>query len=693
MKLVIVESPAKSKTISHYLGEDYVVEASVGHIRDLATSGKGGLGVDVNNNFKPTYIISSDKKEVVKKLKKLTKESSEVILATDPDREGEAIAYHLASVLSLPIETTKRLEFHEITKDSISKAINEPRTIDMNLVHSQETRRIIDRIIGFKISTLINNRINSKSAGRVQSVTLKLICDHEKEIEEFVPEEYYTISAIIIKDNDEIKLDFYKVNGETVKVKSLDEANNILSQCSDSCVVSKISKTNKNIVSKEPFRTSTLQQDAYTKYKFKARETSLLAQRLYEGIELEEGLTGLITYMRTDSTTLSESFVKQAKEFIENKYGSKYFKSEHKTKKVNLAQDAHEAIRPTSIDRTPESVKKYLTDREYKLYKLIYNRTLASLMSDKLVESTQIIFSTNKVDFKYDQTKVLFDGYDVLKIDESDKKKSYDFHENENYKFKEITKEQNFTKAPSRYSEGRVVKLMEDEGIGRPSTYASTIQTLIARKYITSEKGIISPTEQGKKTSFVLTKYFPDLMNTEYTADMETKLDQISEGKEDELQVLNEFYYPFINHYDEVKKVMYKDEPEYAGENCPECGSPLVFRYNKKGDKFIGCSNYPKCHYIKKEEKPKAEEVGRNCPNCGKPLVYRLNKTGNKFIGCSNFPKCRYVEAIDTSNEETETRICPECGATLIKRRSKRGYFYGCSNYPKCKYVEPINKK
>ena len=690
MKLVIVESPAKSKTIGHYLGDNYDVEASVGHIRDLATTGKGGLGVDVDHDFKPTYVISKDKIDVVSKLKKLAKKSDEVILATDPDREGEAIAYHLAAVLNLPIDTTKRLEFHEITKDSITRAMESPRTIDMNLVHSQETRRIIDRIIGFKLSTLINSRINSKSAGRVQSVTLKLICDHEKEIEEFVPEEYYTLEAIINKDGDEVKLDFYRFNGDNIKINDVNKANEILSSCSKEVIVTGINKNKRSISSKEPFRTSTLQQEAFTKYKFKARETSLIAQKLYEGVELSDGLTGLITYMRTDSTKLSETFVNSAKEFIIDKYGEKYFDNSHKTKKVNLAQDAHEAIRPTSVTRTPESIKEFLSDKEYKLYKLIYQRTIASLMANKVVENTQVIFSSNNVDFKYDESKVIFDGYNVLNIDEKDDKKVYDFKEKEIYPLKEVNKEQNFTKAPARYSEGRVVKLMEDEGIGRPSTYASTIQTLIARRYITSEKGIITPTEHGKKTSLVLTKYFPELMNTEYTADMETKLDEISEGNEDEVQVLKDFYAPFIEHYEEVKKIMYKDEPEKTGENCPNCGAPLVYRYNKKGEKFIGCSNFPKCRYVKAEEKEEPTEVGRNCPNCGSTLVYRTNKRGQKFIGCSNFPKCHYIEGL---NKEEETKICPKCGAALVRKRGKYGYFYGCSNYPNCDYMEPIKKK
>ncbi|MBR1581784.1 MAG: type I DNA topoisomerase [Bacilli bacterium] len=690
MKLVIVESPAKSKTITHYLGDKYIVEASVGHVRDLAMTGKGRLGVDVEHDFKPTYSINDDKKEVIKKLKKLAKESEEVILATDPDREGEAIAFHLAEVLGLPIETTKRLEFHEITKDSITNAIANPRTIDMKLVHSQETRRIIDRIIGFKISTLINNRMNSKSAGRVQSVTLKLICDHEKEINEFVPQEYWEINSIIKVDKEEIKLDFFGKD-KKIEIKNKEQADEILSKLCDKFVVNDIKSATRKVASKEPFRTSTLQQDAFTKYNFKAKDTMSIAQKLYEGVELDDGLTGLITYMRTDSVVLSKSFEDQAVEFIKKNFGEQYLKGDKtKTKKVNLSQDAHEAIRPTSVLRTPEKMKKFLTDREYKLYKLIYNRAIGSLMSDKVIESTDISFDNNGYIFKYKLSEVKFNGYDILKLDDAENTVKYDFKVGESFDKIEINSEQLFTKAPARYSEGKLVKLMEDSGIGRPSTYASTIQTLLARKYITSEKGILAPTEQGTRTAYVLEKYFPDLMNTDYTALMETNLDKISDGSVDELDVLKEFYGPFETHFEEVKGTMYKDKPEYTGETCPECGSPLVLKHGRHGD-FVSCSNYPKCKYVKKEEKDKPEEVGRECPNCGSPLVYRFNKKGQKFIGCSNFPKCKHIESLEI--QEQEVKICPKCGSTLVVKGKRGKYFYGCTNYPNCDYTESLKSK
>lgn len=694
MKLVIVESPAKSKTIGRYLGPDYKVEASVGHIRDLATSGKGGLGVDVDHDFKPAYVVSKDKKDVVKNLEKLKKQCDEVILATDSDREGEAIAWHLASVLELDVLKTKRLEFHEITHDSILEAIDNPRTIDMNLVHSQEARRIIDRIIGFKLSNLMYSRIKSKSAGRVQSVTLKLIVDHEKEIQEFKPEEYWTIDAKIVKDKANYAISFSRIDNKLTKITNEVQCNDIISKIGETVKVEDIRKTKRNISSKDAFITSTLQQEAFNKYHFKTKETTFLAQKLYEGVETNEGLTGLITYIRTDSTRLSDTFINAVKDYVLTKFGKNYFKGKYTTKKTATMQDAHEAIRPTSLERTPELMKEFLTDHEYKLYKLIYNRSVASLMADKETESTMVSFVTNNVTFTASGTVTTFKGYDVMGVDTDDSNSLPVFSIGEVFKLGDLKKEQHFTKAPARYSEGRVVRIMEEKGIGRPSTYSSTIQTLISRKYVISGKEGLTPTEQGTKTVNVLVKYFPDLMNTEYTAEMETNLDNISDGSENELKVISDFYEPFIAHFEETKPKIYKDPLEFTGETCPECGSPLVIRHGKNGD-FVACSNYPSCKYIKKEAKEPAKEVGRNCPNCGHPLVYRKSRYGDEFIGCSNYPKCHYVENKEGDNtaEPEEPKYCPKCGSLLVKRRGKRGYFYGCSNYPKCHYIEAIEKK
>lgn len=692
MKLVIVESPTKSKTIGHYLGSDYVVEASVGHIRDLAISGKGGFGVDVEHDFKPTYVIDDDKKDIVKKLQDLKKKSDEVILATDPDREGEAIAWHLATVLKLPIESTKRLEFHEITRESIKNAIEAPRVIDLNLVHSQETRRIIDRIIGFKLSALLKSKIRSQSAGRVQSVTLKMIVEHEKEINEFKSEEYWTLESSILHENKKYKLNLTKINNEEPKMPNKEKADEVLSYTKENVVVSSISESQRSISSKEPYRTSTLQQDAFTRYGFKTKETTFLAQQLYEGIEIDGNLVGLITYIRTDSTKLSDIFVAQAKDFIISKYGEKYYKGQKGVKDVKGAQDAHEAIRPTNLELTPAKVKPFVKDHVYKLYKMIYERTLASLMANKVLQTTTITFKNSHLEFELKGNRVIFDGYNIIKFDDNETSVLPKFNEGTSYELLDVKTEQNFTKPPARYTEAKIVKLMEEKGIGRPSTYSATIQTLLARKYVTSEKGYLVPTEQGILTSNVLNKYFKDLMNTEYTAEMETSLDKISIGEASELDVIKDFYYPFIEHFDEVKEVMYKEPLKTTGEKCPLCGGDLVYKSGKHGE-FIGCSNYPSCKYVKKEEKEQPKETGRLCPNCGSPLLIRKNKRGQEFIGCSNYPSCRYVESMNQPEEPSEEKICPECGAKMVVKYSRRGRFWGCSNYPNCNHMEPYRKK
>lgn len=692
MKLVIVESPTKSKTIGHYLGSDYVVEASVGHIRDLAISGKGGFGVDVEHDFKPTYVIDDDKKDIVKKLQDLKKKSDEVILATDPDREGEAIAWHLATVLKLPIESTKRLEFHEITRESIKNAIEAPRVIDLNLVHSQETRRIIDRIIGFKLSALLKSKIRSQSAGRVQSVTLKMIVEHEKEINEFKSEEYWTLESSILHENKKYKLNLTKINNEEPKMPNKEKADEVLSYTKENVVVSSISESQRSISSKEPYRTSTLQQDAFTRYGFKIKETTFLAQQLYEGIEIDGNLVGLITYIRTDSTKLSDIFVAQAKDFIISKYGEKYYKGQKGVKDVKGAQDAHEAIRPTNLELTPAKVKPFVKDHVYKLYKMIYERTLASLMTNKVLQTTTITFKNSHLEFELKGNRVIFDGYNIIKFDDNETSVLPKFNEGTSYELLDVKTEQNFTKPPARYTEAKIVKLMEEKGIGRPSTYSATIQTLLARKYVTSEKGYLVPTEQGILTSNVLNKYFKDLMNTEYTAEMETSLDKISIGEASELDVIKDFYYPFIEHFDEVKEVMYKEPLKTTGEKCPLCGGDLVYKSGKHGE-FIGCSNYPSCKYVKKEEKEQPKETGRLCPNCGSPLLIRKNKRGQEFIGCSNYPTCRYVESMNQPEEPSEEKFCPECGAKMVVKYSRRGRFWGCSNYPNCNHMEPYRKK
>lgn len=698
MKLVIVESPTKCETIKRYLGEDYVVKASYGHIRDLATKGKGGLGIDVDNGFAPAYVVNNDKRKVVYDLKKLSEEADEVILATDPDREGEAIAWHLAQVLNLDVKTNKRLEFHEITRDSINAALKSPRTIDLDLVASQETRRMLDRIIGFKLSSLLNKKIHSKSAGRVQSATLKLAADQETEIENFIPEEYWKINVLVLLRGKEYEVTF--LNDETGK-KSIDtkeEAEHILSLLKDKLEVKSVETVVKTVDSKVPFTTSTLQQEAFSRLKFKTDKTQRVAQSLYEGIQVNGEHVGLITYMRTDSTRLSPVFISRASNYILETYGKEYLGKPKAFKAGELTQDAHEAIRPTSNHRTPESIRSFLTPEQYNLYKLIYNRTLASLMKGKKEETLVVGLESNGVNFKLEFTRTLFPGFEIV-YKEEDETKHYKnlppIKENDELTIVKKELEQKFTTPPSRYSEAKIVKLMEEVGIGRPSTYASTISTLKKRKYVDEEKGILIVTDQGKKTAHVLDKYFPNIVNAKYTAEMEAKLDTISDGDSSSIDILSKFYREFMDQFNKVSKVMYVDEPIPTGKVCPKCGAPLIYKEGKNGQ-FVGCSNYPKCNYVQKEKKD-VVYTGDLCPECGRPLVERKDAKGRVFIACSGYPECKYIVKEEKPVEVTPDKYvkkCPDCETgQLIKKKGKYGYFLGCTNYPTCNHMEKLLKK
>lgn len=694
MKLVIVESPTKCHTIQKYLGEDYKVMASLGHIRDLSTSGKGGLGVDVTNNFKPTYVNSKDKVKVIKELIKEKNNATEVLLATDPDREGEAISWHLAEVLGLPIESTKRLEFHEITKPAILKALDNPRTIDMSLVESQETRRIIDRIMGFEMSTLLKRKIGSLSAGRVQSVTLKLISEREKEISKFVPEEYWTIQGIF-NENIEVKLD--AIDGRAVgTIKFEEDADEILNDLPNLFVVNDVTTRNRRIESKAPFTTSTLQQEAFIKHKYSTKKTASIAQKLYEGIDIGSQTIGLITYMRTDSVRLSPEFVAKANQYILDKYGEKYLGKENTKQGKGLVQDAHEAIRPTSLDLDPKSIKQYLTTEQYNLYKLIYNRAVASLMSPRLDEVTTIKFQGKNCIFKTDGVRMLFDGFTKIYGVEDDLKKNLpEFVKGQEVNVTEITKQQHFTQGPSRYTEAKLVKTMEELGIGRPSTYASTISTLYDRKYIVQEKGSIFATEQGIETSDKLSEFFAPFMDTAYTAKMEQSLDEIVDGNDSRLGLLNGFYNQFEPLYEIALKDMKKTEPKKTGEVCPKCGNDLVYKKSKFGE-FIACSSFPTCNYVKpKEEKPVEILEDQVCPKCGKALVKRKSKKG-EFYACSGFPKCKYILGNEDNQVEElySDKKCPKCNKLLLIKKGRNGHgdFLACSGFPKCRYIESIKK-
>ena len=689
--LVIVESPSKSKTIEKYLGKDYKVVSSKGHIRDLATSGKEGLGVDVENDFKPTYVVSKDKKDTVKELKSLVSKAEKVYLATDPDREGEAISWHLANELGLDINDDNRVVFNEITKNTILNSIKNPRSIDMDLVKSQEARRILDRIIGFKLSKLLQKKIKSKSAGRVQSIALRMICDREKEIAAFVPVEYWTISALLNKGKAEFNTALSKIDGKKAEIKNEEEANKIIDSIKEPFMVESIVEKKKNRSPYLPFITSTLQQEASSKLGFSAKKTMMLAQNLYEGIDLKNETVGLITYMRTDSTRLSNEFVSNAFNYIESEYGIDY-KGFYRVKNDESSQDAHEAIRPTSLEHTPESVKPYLSNDQYKLYKFIYIRALASLMKEASFKSVTYNIKSGKYLFTISGQELVFDGF--LKI-----YKDYDSSKDVILKplsksdvldLKKIEKEQHFSEGPTRYTEAKLIKALEEEGVGRPSTYATIIDTIVNRGYVElkkeSEKSktkYFFPTEQGTLTDEKLKEFFLPVINVKYTANMEDGLDKIAENKENNVEYLKKFYDEFKPLVDNAYANMEKKEDVKTGNKCPLCGSDLVYKEGKYG-KFVACSNYPTCKYVE------TESVGRDCPECGAPLIYRTGRYG-KFISCSNYPECKHIEKIEKEKPEEVGRACPECGKPLLKRKSRYGtYFIGCSAYPKCKYIENI---
>lgn len=658
--IIIVESPAKCKTISKYLGGDYTVVSSKGHIRDLATSGKYGLGIDIENDFKPNYEIIKGKKKDVKYLKDLIKKADHIYLATDPDREGETISWHLYDELKVPDEKYDRIVFNEITKDVVLKALKNPRRIDMNLVHSGEARRFLDRIIGFRLSKVMQSKTSGKSAGRVQSVALKLIVDREREILAFIPKEYWTIEADF-KD--------FKANLETYKEKDIEipnekEADKILDSLTNTFTIKKVEEKEKKRSAKEVFKTSTLQQACSNKLGFAASKTMKIAQKLYEGIELDDGFHGLITYMRTDSVRLSDEFTSASFAYINSKYGKDYVGYVKKGKKTENVQDAHEGIRPTNINYEPDKIKKYLAPDEYKLYRIIYYRALASLMADAKFNSTTVLLDNNDYGFKATGSVLTFDGYLKVYGDYEDQEDTIlpDF---KNYKAgiilsDTITKTQHFTKPPARFTESSLIKELESLGIGRPSTYATIISTIKDRGYVTLEDKKFVPTEVGFETTDKLQEFFSSIVNVKYTANMEKDLDEIAEGNEDYKKMLKDFYDNFAPLVDNAFKNMEKKKPEETGEKCPECGSPLVIRKGKYGQ-FTACSNYPTCKYIKKENKQTEKEIICKCPKCEGNIIVRKTKKGKEFYGCDNFPKCKYASWYKPTGEK-----CPKCNDLLV---------------------------
>ncbi len=671
MKLVIVESPSKSKTIEKYLGKDYEVLSSKGHIRDLSTKGKYGLGVDLEHDFKPDYVTIKGKSKLINDLKKEVKKADFVYLATDPDREGEAISWHLYDTLKLKDSDYQRIVFNEITKDAVINSFKHARKIDQNLVNSQETRRILDRIIGFRLSKLMQAKTDGTSAGRVQSVALKLIVDKEREIDKFNPEEYWTITGVF----NDFEADLFNYNNKEIKISNEAEANEILDKLSNTFKIVSVDKKDKNKKSNPPFITSTLQRLASTKLGFNAKKTMSLAQKLYEGIELKDETVGLISYMRTDSVRLSDEFIKSTYGYIKDKFGEEYIGYVKVNKKAENVQDAHEAIRPTSINRTPESVKPYLTNDEYKLYKMIYYRALASLMKDATTINTTVILDNNNYQFKATGQIISFDGY--LKVyNEYEDTKDKTLPPLETYNSNvlvsnDITKEQHFTKPPSRYTEAKLIEEMEKLGIGRPSTYATTMETLKQRNYVTVEDKKFIPTEIGIEITDKLQECFSHLINVEYTANMENDLDKIAEGKENWVKTLRDFYNDFEPALKNAFDLLPKKEATKTGEVCPECGSDLVIRKGKYGE-FTACSNYPNCKYIKPNE---VKEI-IDCPNCDGKIIEKKSKKGKVFYGCNNFPKCKTAFWDMPINEK-----CPKCNNLLTIKGKK----IKCSS---CDYVK-----
>lgn len=669
--LVIVESPSKTKTIGKYLGSNYKVVSSKGHIRDLATTGKYGLGIDVDNNFEPNYTTIKGKANVIKELKSDANKSDMVYLATDPDREGEAISWHIKDALGIKDDKYERVVFNEITKDAVVNAFKRPRKIDYNLVKSQETRRMLDRIIGFRLSKLMQSKTGGKSAGRVQSVALKLIVDREREIEAFIPEEYWTITA----DFKDFKADLEKYHGRKIDVKSEVEADEILSKLSKSFNIESIDKKEKEKKGVMPFTTSTLQQACANKYNFGASKTMKIAQKLYESVDIGTETVGLITYMRTDSTRLSDVFVKDTYSYIRKTYGDDYVGHVKVSKAKENVQDAHEAIRPTSITRTPDSIKEYLTPDELKVYSIIYYRALASLMANAKVLATVINLENNGYLFKATGQVITFDGFlkaynkymdseEVILPDFSDYKTKVIVSE-------AIVKEQHFTKPAPRFTESTLIKELETLGIGRPSTYAKIMETIKERSYVKVQDKKFYPTDIGIETTDKLQEFFSNIINVKYTANMENDLDEIANAKEDNIKVLKSFYNEFEPLVKKAFSEMDKKEAEETGEICPECGAPLVIRTGKYGE-FTACSNYPTCKYIKAKE----TSTICKCPACDGNIVEKHSKRGKVFYGCDNYPKCK-MAYWDKPTGET----CPECGAMLTEKNKK----IKCSS---CTYTE-----
>jgi DNA topoisomerase-1 len=683
--LVIVESPAKAKTIGKYLGRKYIVKASMGHVRDLPRS---QMGVDINNGFEPKYITIRGKGKILKELKEAAKKAKNVYLAADPDREGEAIAWHLANSLDIDTKSQCRVVFNEITEQAITEAFKQPRQINMSLVNAQQARRILDRLVGYQISPLLWKKVKKGlSAGRVQSVAVKLIIDREKEIKAFVPEEYWTITAHFNKNGEAFEAKFYGRDGEKQELSSAEDVERILKNIdASSFVVQTVQKKERKRHPVQPFITSTLQQEAARKLNFKATKTMMLAQQLYEGIDLgPEGSTGLITYMRTDSTRISDLAKEEASQYIIRHFGKEYLGQNRSSGKTNRrAQDAHEAIRPTSINRDPESVKPYLSRDQFRLYRLIWERFLASQMAPAVMDTMTVDLESSGILFRATGSKIKFPGFMKVYIEgQDDETKEEDrilpeLVEGEKLTAEQIEPRQHFTQPPPRYTEARLVKTLEEKGIGRPSTYAPTLDTIQKRGYVTLEERRFVPTELGEVVTELMEEFFPEIIDIHFTAEMEQQLDEIEEGKENWQKILDDFYDGFKRRLkiadEKMEKVTIEDE--VSGEICEKCGRPMVFKYGRYG-KFLACSGFPECH----NTKPIVKEIGVKCPQCGEgQVVERKSKRNRIFYGCSTYPKCDYV-----SWDKPLERSCPNCSGILVEKKAKKQTKVQCTQ---CDYNE-----
>ncbi|WP_042456355.1 type I DNA topoisomerase [Neobacillus dielmonensis] len=684
--LVIVESPAKAKTIERYLGSKYKVRASMGHVRDLPRS---QTGVDVENNYEPKYITIRGKGPVLKELKTAAKKAKKVYLAADPDREGEAIAWHLAHSLDVDINTDCRVVFNEITKDAIKESFKHPRPINMDLVDAQQARRILDRLVGYNISPLLWKKVKKGlSAGRVQSVAVRLIIDREKEIQAFIPEEYWTINGDFLKGKDQFSASFHSIVGhDKAELSSEQDVQKILKQLKgNKFTVTSVAKKERKRNPAPPFTTSSLQQEAARKLNFRAKKTMMLAQQLYEGIELgKEGTVGLITYMRTDSTRVSEVAQSEAVDYIKSEFGEQFLKTEQKKEKQQAnAQDAHEAIRPTSTFRDPNSLKEHLSRDQLRLYKLIWERFLASQMAQAVMDTMSVDLQNGDIVFRATGSKIKFPGFMKVYVEGTDdqveesNKMLPDLNEGDEVFQKDIEPKQHFTQPPPRYTEARLVKTLEELGIGRPSTYAPTLDTIQKRGYVALDNKRFVPTELGEIINEIMLEFFPEIIDVEFTARMEKGLDYVEEGKVPWVKVIDEFYQGFEKHLkvaeQEMEKVEIKDEP--AGEDCEICGHPMVFKMGRYG-KFMACSNFPDC----RNTKPIVKEIGVECPNCHEgTIVERKSKKRRIFYGCSRFPECDFI-----SWDKPLPRSCPKCEGLLVEKKLKKGIQVQCVS---CDYKE-----